>query len=133
VARENVEIVRRSFDAYSRGDLDAMVADFAPDCDYVATGVIAGTGGVYKGPEGYKRFLDSFNEEFDDPRAEVHQLVEAGDHVLVSATLRGRGKQSGAETSWPVWQVWELRNGKFVHGQGFTDREQALEAAGLEE
>jgi hypothetical protein len=29
--------------------------------------------------------------------------------------------------------VWTLRDGKFVHGQGFTAREEALEAAGLQE
>ena len=30
-----------------------------------------------------------------------------------------------------LWQVWTLRDSKFVHGQGFMTREEPLEAAGL--
>jgi ketosteroid isomerase-like protein len=60
-------------------------------------------------------------------------LTKAGDQVLVSVTNRGRGKRSGAETSWRLWTLWMLRDGKIVRGQGFTDPEEALEAAGLRE
>jgi ketosteroid isomerase-like protein len=60
-------------------------------------------------------------------------LIEAGDQVLASLTFRGHGKQSGVETNWSVWQLWTVRDGSFVLGQGFTSREEALEAAGLRE
>jgi ketosteroid isomerase-like protein len=53
--------------------------------------------------------------------------------VLVSVTTRGRGRQSGVEASWNVWQVWTLRDGKVVDGLGFTNRAEALEAARLRE
>jgi hypothetical protein len=45
--------------------------------------------------------------------------------------VQGRGKQSGAEGSWTIWELWTVREGKLVHGQGLTSREEALEAAGL--
>jgi hypothetical protein len=38
--------------------------------------------------------------EFEEPHVELHELIDAGDQVFASATFRGRGKQSGAETSW---------------------------------
>jgi ketosteroid isomerase-like protein len=72
-------------------------------------------------------------DEFDSPRIEVHDLTDAGDQVLVSVTLRGRGKQSGVEASWDVWHLWTMQDGKVVHGQAFASREKALEAAGLSE
>jgi ketosteroid isomerase-like protein len=53
--------------------------------------------------------------------------------VFVAATMPGRGKQSGVETNLTFWQVWTFRDGKAVHGQGFFDRDEALEAAGLSE
>ena len=31
MSEENVEIIRRAYEAYERGDLDAAVADIAPD------------------------------------------------------------------------------------------------------
>jgi hypothetical protein len=40
---------------------------------------------------------------------------------------------SGAETTWELWLVWTLREGRIVRGQAFTTREEALEAAGLSE
>jgi ketosteroid isomerase-like protein len=71
--------------------------------------------------------------EFDDASAEIYELTDAGDQVVASITNRGRGKRSGVEVSWDIWQVWSLRDGKVVRGQAFTNREEALEAAGLSE
>jgi len=130
MSRKNVELVRRAYEAFNRGDLDGAVADIAPDCEYVATGAIPGVEGVYRGPEGFKRFLGWLLNEFDDARAEIHEVIEAGDQVLVSLTNRGRGKQSGVEVDWQVWQLWTVRDGTTRRGQGFTSREEALEAVG---
>jgi ketosteroid isomerase-like protein len=133
MSKENVERARRAYEAFNRGDLEGMVADFAPTFEYVATGAIPGAGGVYGGPEGWTEFLGWFRSEFENPRVEIRELIEAGDQVLASVTLRGRGKQSDVEASWDVWNLWTVRDGKVVHGQGFTSRHEALEAAGLEE
>jgi ketosteroid isomerase-like protein len=134
MSQENVEIVRRAYEAFNQGDLEGMVASFAPDFEFVASGAIPGVDGVYRGPEEYKRrIVEQFGDEFHDFGADIHEFIEAGDQVLVSQTFRGRGKQSGVETRWNIWQVWTVRNGSIVHGQGFTSRAQALEAAGLRE
>src|SRR5262245_45186258 len=133
MSQENVELARRAYAAFNRGDLDGMLADFAPTFEYASTGAIPGAGGVYGGPDGMREFLGWLWNEFESPRAEIGELIEAGDQVLASVTLRGRGKQSGAEASWDVWQLWTVRDGKIVRGQGFTSREHALEAAGLSE
>jgi ketosteroid isomerase-like protein len=111
-----------------------VVADLAPDFEYVASGAVPGAGGVFRGTDGLRRFMEAFWGEFDDTRIEVHEFIDAGDQVVVSSTLQGRGKQSGAEATWNnVPQVWNLRDGKVVHGQGFMSRHDALEAAGLSE
>jgi len=128
---ENVEMTRRAYEAFNRGDLESMLADFAPDFEYATTGMIPGAGGVYRGPEGWRDFTGWLRNEFERPRVEIHDLIEAGDQVLAVVTLRGRGKQSGIEASWDVWHLWTVRKGKFVHGRGFTGGEEALEAAGL--
>lgn len=128
----NVDIVREAYDAVNRGDLDMAVSCIAPDMEYVASGAVPGATGVFMGPKGVKEFIAGLYEEFDEPRADVSELLDAGDQVLVSATARGRGKLSGVETTWDTWQLWTVRNGKLVRGQGFTSREEALAAAGLD-
>lgn len=131
MSEENAEIIRRAAEASDRGDFDAVVADFAPDFEYVSSGAIPGIEPLYRGPEGFKRFLHWLWDEFDEPHVEVDELIGNEDQVLLAERLRGRGKRSGAEASWFVWQVFTLRDGKVVRGQGFTDRTEALEAAGL--
>jgi ketosteroid isomerase-like protein len=134
MSEENVEsIVRRSAEAFSRGDLDAVVADAAADIEYIATGAILDRQGVFRGVEDYKRMLQWMSEEFNDSAAEVIEISEAGDQVVVGLALSGRGKQSGVEASWNIWQVWTFQEGKFSRGQAFTTRAEALEAAGLSE
>ena len=128
----NVDIVREAYDAVNRGDLDMAVSCIAPDMEYVASGAVPGPTGVFMGPEGVKEFIAGLYEEFDEPRADVSELLDAGDQVLVSATARGRGKLSGVETTWDTWQLWTVRDGKLMRGQGFTSREEALAAAGLD-
>ena len=132
MSQENVEIVRRGYEAFNEGDFEGAVASFAPDFEWVSSGAIPGVEGVYRGPEEYKRrIIEQFGEEFHDFGADIHEFIDADDRVLVSLTFRGRGKQSGVETSWNFWHVWTGRNGSIVRGQGFTSREQALEAAGI--
>ena len=133
MSRENVEIVRHGYEAFNRGDIDGVVGLLAQDFEYVASGQVPGVGGVYRGADGLRRFAEAFWSEFDDPRIEVHEVIEVGDQVLASTTLRGHGKQSGAETSWGVCQVWTLRDGTAARGQGFSSRADALEAVGLRE
>ena len=130
-ADANVDIVAAAYEAVNRGDLDAAVADIGTEMEYVASGAVPGATGTFLGPAGVKQFIAGLWEEFDEPRAEVRELIPAGDSVLVSATARGRGKLSGVEAQWDTWQLWTLRDGKLVRGQGFTSRNEALKAAGL--
>jgi uncharacterized protein len=132
MSQDNVETLRRAYEAYNRGDLDAAVADISRDSEYVPIGAVPGFRDPLPGPEGYKRILAWLRDAFDDAHVDA-ELTDAGDRVLASLTVRGRGKQSGLETTREFWQVWTFRDGKAVHGRGFRDRANALEAAGLRE
>jgi ketosteroid isomerase-like protein len=132
MSQENIEIMRRAYEAANRDDVDSAVADFAPDCEYVPSGKFP-TDEVYRGPEGFKRFIAWLTDAFDDVHLDTHELIASDDKVFVHQTNSGRGKMSGAATSWELWLVWTLREGKIVRGQAFTTREEALEAAGLSE
>jgi ketosteroid isomerase-like protein len=134
MSEENFEIVRQSLEAFNKGDVEGAFADIiAPEFEYIPTGKVPGAEGVYRGPEGWRRFLEFFWSEFDQVRVEIRDLVASGDQVVAAQTFRGRGKQSGVETSWDLWQVWTFRDGKVVRGQGFTTEAEALKAARLSE
>jgi uncharacterized protein len=133
MSQENVDKLRAAFDAFNRGDLDGLVADLGPDFEYIPTGGLPDTDESYRGPDEFKRFMGWLADEFDDAQMDAHEFIDAGDQVVASVTNRGRGKASGVETTWNVWLVWTIREGKAVRGQAFMRREEALEAAGLRE
>lgn len=126
-------MVRRAYEAFNRGDRETMIADLDPSFEYVPTGVLPDTVSVARGPEGYVEFAGWLWDQFDDVRVELNELMDADDKVVAAVTLRGRGRQSGVETSWHLWHVWTFRQAKVVHGRAFTDRAEALEAARLSE
>jgi ketosteroid isomerase-like protein len=63
----------------------------------------------------------------------LEELIDAGDKVVARVTMRGRGKESGAEVEMRVFSIWTLRNGKVVRVVGgYRDRSEVLAAAGLQ-
>ena len=110
-------MVRDAYEAFNRGDLEDMAAAAAPEFEYVATGVIPRAGGVYRGREEYLRFLEQWWSEFDEPTVDVNELADAGEQVLASGAVASR---AAWETTWSLWQLWSVRDGKIVRGQGFT-------------
>ena len=143
MSEENVEKMRAAFDAFNRGDLDGLLADLAPEFEYIPTGGLPDSDEVYRGLDEYRRFFGWFTDQFDDPRIEANEVIDAGDAVrddgtmvnqlVASLTNHGRGKISGVETTWTVWIVWTIEDGRGVKGQAFTRKEEAFDAAGLSE
>lgn len=63
----------------------------------------------------------------------VEEIVDAGDQVMVLASVRGRGGQSGLEVESPSFGwVWTKRGGKAVRVDVYPNRAEALQAVGLE-
>ena len=82
-------------------------------------------------------FFEGLQETFPDARTESHEYLE-GDQGIVVAGFRitGTGRTSGVEAEMEIWQVWEVRDQEgltVTSVREFTDRQDALEAAGLSE
>ena len=127
MSRENVEIVRELWEAYSRGDIERVIALSDP---YVVL-VTLEEGPLY-GPDAvranYARWMEAWREE---PETTVEEVIGNGDHVVVIACFRGRGRGSGVRVAAWLFEVYTLRNGRVLRVDEFSDRDQALEAAGL--
>ena len=67
------------------------------------------------------------------PRQPLRSSSAPGDHVLVIACFRGRGRSSGVRVAERLYEVYTLRNGRIVRVDEFSDRAEALEAVGLRE
>lgn len=127
--RENVEIVRRAYEEFNRtGQFDWEFLD--PDCEFDPSGVLPDVG-VFKGTEALRDLLRQWGEAYEDFRIEAERVIDAGNDRVVAFVRDGGHLRGGEEISNQFTHVWDLRNGKAVRWRTYTDRAQALEAAGL--
>ncbi len=134
MSRENIERVRGGYEAFARGDLEAVLELLDPDVDWQpAIAPILGVEAV-RGREGVRQFLtrDLF-EGFDEFRAEPLSFEDLGETVLVMVRYTGRGESTGLELKQTFAAVYEIRDGKTVRMRDYPSRAEALEAEGLAE
>ena len=124
-----MKLVREGFEALAGGGPEALIPLIADDFEVTTPPSLASEPDTYVGPEGVRRYFDSFYEAMDRIAFIPHSFEQFGDRVLVDFTLRARGRSTGIEAEQHGFQVWHLREGKAVRLELFTDLEEAREAA----
>ena len=126
MSEENVEVVRRLFESYSRRDYDAAV-----DC--LATDVVYETGQELPalGRDAVRAMWERWASDWEEMETVPEEFIDAGDHVVVNVHYSGRGRGSGIEFDDRLFDVYTVRDGRCVRKLEFRERSQALEAAGL--
>ena len=129
MTQRNLDVVKRMDALYRAGKFDEVVELHAADVEWDASHFPEGR--VYHGHDGIRAFFRRYGGTWSTLDVEFEEVFEAGDKVVVFARDRGIGRASGAPVEFVYAQVITLRDGKIVHWQAFTDREAALEAAGV--
>jgi ketosteroid isomerase-like protein len=136
MSHENIEVVREAVDAVNARDPDAFVACLHPEVEWVDSGdPLPGLRGVYRGRAEVRGwFEEAFGDTWESSHVEVEEITEASDdRVFVETFSTARGRTSGAETELRAWHVLWFADGKVARRRVFWTRDDALEAAGLEE
>jgi ketosteroid isomerase-like protein len=136
MSRENVEVVRRVYEAAGAGDSDAVFAmyDAGVELDFSRSpfaSVVNET--VYRGHEGLRRFFRERSEVMKDVTDHCRELIEVGDKVLTVVASRGRGGHSGVAVERTHCGLWSIRAGKVTSVRWFGTQDEALEAVDLSE
>ena len=133
MSQENTELVRRGYEAFAQGDIEAALAMFHPDIQVEDHERSLETPTSYHGRDGFLTLFATVNEGFSDVRYTPEELTDVGDRVLVKVRRTGRGRASGAQVEERQFHVWDMVAGRAVRFRVYLDRNQALEAAGLRE
>lgn len=130
---ENVEVVRRIWDAADRRDTQAVFSLYDPEVELDLSGfpIVATDDRLYRGHEGLRRLFGEWREIWQDADANLVELIDAGDRVVSVYTYRGRGRASGVFVEALFATVWTIRDEKAVRVEWFMGRDEALEAAEL--
>jgi ketosteroid isomerase-like protein len=134
MSQDNVEIVRASWDAWSRGDMDALFEFYDPEVEWDMSRSYVPDMGVFHGHDGIREFFREWRTFFAEYYAEPEQFIGADENVMVRVRQRGRGRASTIDVEMPAyWQVYRLRDGRAVRVEIYRDETDALNAIGLKE
>ena len=125
----NVAIVRRSYDAFARDDLDGVLGDMAPDILWEQAQGLP-HGGVYHGLDEVRRnIFDPLDRDWwAEFSAEPDEFLDSGDDVVVLGRYRAVAKGTGKRLDVPFVHVWTLDQGKAVRFRQFLDTAGWVEA-----
>ena len=133
MSQENVEIVRIGYERFAEtGEItdEAVTADFVWDMSNFHGWPEQQ---VYEGADGAQAFLRAWTDAWEDWELEVDALRDAGDKVVALMRQHGRSKAAGMPVEMVFAQVWTVRDGREARMDMYSDRAEALEAAGLSE
>jgi ketosteroid isomerase-like protein len=128
---ENVEIVRRVYEAFTRRDLDAALA---LGHDSITWGTLFSVEtAVLRGKQEIRAAWESQIEALD-VRIDVLELTPLDEtRVLAVGTWRGRGLDSGVPVQQTATQVFTVEGGQVRSVETYASKHGALEAVGLSE
>lgn len=134
MSQENVELIRRGYEAFAQGDPQGLTELLDPEVEWFpALGPLLERSN-YRGPEAVCHLLfEEIPSVLDGFQAEVVEIRDLGDDAAL-AVVRFRGFASAdVEVEQLFFQVHWLREGKAITMRSYTSEAAALEAAGLSE
>jgi ketosteroid isomerase-like protein len=128
-------IAGRAAAAVNRRDFDVLLVALAPGIEYhPARDVVPpGMDSVAHGHDRYVAVWRQMIDAFEDFHTEPEEVLDLGEQLLATVQYKGHGSGSGVPVNIPLFQLFRLRRGLVVWQKDFSDRAEALEAAGLRE
>jgi uncharacterized protein len=132
MSAENVEIVRRAYEAFNSGDPEAAIELLDPEVRWILPAHFpdaetwSGRGSVVEG-------LASRMGSWDALAIDVQELIDAGDRVVALVHISGRAALTGLELAGMGVDahVWTLRNGLATEVKMYGGTSEAFEEVGL--
>ncbi|MGB8503231.1 nuclear transport factor 2 family protein [Mycobacterium sp.] len=112
MSEQNIETVKRGYEAFSAGDVETVMSLFDDNIEWVQPGESA-ISGIYRGKAEFGEYLSQLAEKALAVRA--LRFMAEGDTV-VAFTEVTVGSEMGEDAD-----VYKVRDGKIVHAQIYTD------------
>jgi ketosteroid isomerase-like protein len=137
---DKVEILRRGYEVFARDGVDGLMPllddqiEWRNPPDSPGNPPDSPVPGVWHGHQGVRDWFAQSYELFDEMRFMPDEFKKLPDgRILVLLHAGVRAKQSGVAMEVPWTHLITLRDGLIKRLQIYSDRLQALEAAGLQE
>jgi ketosteroid isomerase-like protein len=131
MSSENVEIVRRAYEAFNIDDPEAAIALLDPDVEWTLPAHFPDAE-TWRGRDRVVEGLRSMAASFDSLNLEVHELIDAGDRVVALVHIQGRAAVTGLDLSGMGvdGHIWTLRDGRVMAVRMYGGTDEALAEIG---
>ena len=131
VSTPSVEKLRGGYEALRQGDVDAVLELMDPEIEMRESAAMPGSE-TYHGHEGFRRwYFERRLEIFDEFGYEPEEFIEAGEHIFVAVRIHLKAKGSDVVLDTTAYHVWTGLDDRAIRFESFTERDEALRAAGL--
>jgi hypothetical protein len=126
---DNSAIVKGLYDAAARGDMNGFFDGLHPNVEWrEAEGSPYAETRPFVGPQAVGGVLGRIATDIDQFAVVPQSFVEGGDTVVVEGRYQGKVHRTGKPLDAQFAHIWNLRNGKVVRFQQYTDTKQWAEA-----
>jgi ketosteroid isomerase-like protein len=128
---DHVSLVRQVYDAFARGDVPGVLANFHPQIDWrEAEGFAYADGNPYIGPDAVLQgVFGRLMTEWDGFAATPGEFLATADGVVTLGRYTANHKVTGRALDAPFAHIWRVQDGKLRSFQQFTDTAQFAGAA----
>src|SRR5205807_629028 len=97
MSQESVDLITQAFEfTYTLDNFDTVLANYHPDLVYHPRADEPDPS-PHVGRDAYERLIRGFLEAFSEITFDILEVIDAGDCVIASTVLNGRGSASGAD------------------------------------
>jgi hypothetical protein len=119
--QEDVQIVKDGYAAFSRGDIQGLLALFAEDIEWIVPGEGFPLAGTFRGLAALADFFQKISETVEFSSVEPREFVAKRDRVLVVCVESARVKATNRAFDGHWVMAFTFRNGKVTNVREYLD------------
>jgi ketosteroid isomerase-like protein len=128
IEQQNIEVLKRAYEAFGRVDMDAVLAVFDENVEWFSPGPAdLPTSGTRRGRREVADFFKVLDEVFEYERFQPKKFVANGDDVVVLGEETFRIRATGKKLTCEWAQVCEMRSGKVTRFHEYIDLSAVVE------
>ena len=120
--QNNLGLVRMAYDAFGRGDIDALLALLDENVEWITPGPPeVPTAGERRGRQAVGEFFKTLNETFEITKFQTQEFVAEGDRVVVFGFDTAKVKATGKVLDFNWVHYFGVKNDKIVNFREYGD------------
>jgi len=126
---ESTNLVKQTYDAFFRGDIDGLLELYTDDIDWQVFGPsILPTAGPHRGKEEVRAFFGKVNDLLESDKFEVQHYVAQGNTVVAHGEFAWTSKVTGRDFDANFVHIVTIRDGKICKFREYSDTATAIAA-----